>query len=309
MKIITAGAAYLDIDAYAGIVAYAELLQKMGQSAVAVSTAALNESVPGTVRSWEAPLKTEYVPRSDDTFTLIDISTPEYFDSFVDLDRVDEVIDHHPGYEAYWHERIGERADIEAIGSACTQVFERWQRAGLVELMSETSARLLVCGILDNTLNFGANISTKRDEAAYRQLLHIANLPDDWPAQYFGECQESIASDPVGAIKNDTKLVRFPGWEAEVRVGQFAVWDAGVVLREFRADLVGQFESQSDPWFVNIISIGERKSYFLASDASMQAWLSDLLGISFDGVQAVSGRLWLRKEIIQAAIDKDSKAA
>src|SRR5690606_20482571 len=97
MEIVTAGAAYLDIDAYAGIIAYAELLRKMGEPAEAVSTAAPNESVPRTVRSWEVALETEYVAQPNDTFTLIDISTPEYFDTFVDQDRIEAVIDHHPG--------------------------------------------------------------------------------------------------------------------------------------------------------------------------------------------------------------------
>lgn len=306
MKIITAGAAYLDIDAYAGIIAYAELLQKMGEPAQAVSTAVLNESVTRTVRSWQAPLKTEYSAQPDDTFTLIDISTPEYFDSFVDHDRIEAVIDHHPGYETYWRERIGEAADIEPIGSVCTQIFERWQRAGIADEIGETSARLLVCGILDNTLNFGATISTERDEDAYKYLLHYANLPADWPAQYFGECQEAIDSDPVLAVSNDTKTVQFPGRETPILVGQCAVWDAKGLLAKSQTDLARHFEAQEAPWCMNVISIGERKSYILASGLEMQHWLSSLLEVTFDGSLATSSRLWLRKEIIQAAIDKEN---
>lgn len=307
MKIITAGSAYLDIDAYAGIIAYAELLQKQGVLAQAVSTAAPNESVTKSVRSWPVSLKTEYVAQPDDTFTLIDISTPEYFDTFVDLERIDCVIDHHPGHEEYWQKKIGDRTNIEPIGAACTQVYEYWKRADLVNEMSETSARLLVCGILDNTLNFGAKINTKRDENAYEDLMRIANLPSDWPAQYFGECQEAIDVDPVQAIQKDTKTVRLPDREKSVRVGQFAVWDATEALKKFQADLVKHFESQNEPWFVNVISIGEQKSYFLSSDPEMQAWLSSLLGVTFDRSLAAADRLWLRKEIIQAAIDKASQ--
>jgi inorganic pyrophosphatase/exopolyphosphatase len=303
MKVITAGSAYLDIDAYAGIIAYAELLQKQGFPAQAVSTAAPNESVTKSVRSWPVSLKTEYEPRPDDTFTLIDISTPEYFDTFVDHDRIDAVIDHHPGYETYWQEKIGDGTNIEPIGAACTQVYEYWKRAGLVDEMSETSACLLVCGILDNTLNFGAKINTNRDEGAYEDLMRIANLPSDWPAQYFGECQEAIDKDPVQAIQKDTKTVQFPGRENNVRVGQFAVWDATEVLGKFQANLLKHFEAQDTPWFINIISIGERKSYFLSSDPEMQQWLAELLNVTFDGSIAVADRLWLRKEIIQAAID------
>lgn len=304
MKIITAGTAYLDIDAYAGIIAYAELLQKQGREAEAVSTAPPNESVPKTVRSWAVPLKTDYAPRPDDTFVLVDISTPDYFDSFVDLGHVVEVIDHHPGYEQYWHERIGEGADIEPIGSVCTQIFERWQRAGLESEISETSARLLVCGILDNTLNFGAKITTARDKAAYEQLLTWANLSEDWAAQYFGECQVAIDADPVQAVANDTKFIQFAGSESTTCVGQIAVWSAKELLEKSQTDIVRHFEAKNMPWFMNIISIGERKSYFLAVNPDVQQRLAHLLGVKFDGSLGEADRLWLRKEIIQAVIDR-----
>jgi nanoRNase/pAp phosphatase (c-di-AMP/oligoRNAs hydrolase) len=162
MRLVTSGSAYVDIDAYAGCVAYAELLQTHQEDAQAVSTAPLNESISETVHSWHAPLLTltEYNPSEDDTFTLIDVSDPSYFDKIVDIDRVDEVIDHHPGFEKHWQGLIGDKSDIEFIGAACTLVYERWRAAGQLGRMSVLSARLLICGILDNTLNFGAQPTT-----------------------------------------------------------------------------------------------------------------------------------------------------
>jgi inorganic pyrophosphatase/exopolyphosphatase len=61
--------------------------------------------------------------------------------------------------------------------------------------MGQASARLLMCGILDNTLNFGAKITTERDRRAYQELSKIADLPEDWPAQYFAACQAGIVHD------------------------------------------------------------------------------------------------------------------
>jgi len=76
-----------------------------------------NNSIPTTVRSWSVSLDREYTPHQDDSFTLIDVSEPKYFEKFVDLERIDEIIDHHPGLEDYWQERIGDRAIIERIGA------------------------------------------------------------------------------------------------------------------------------------------------------------------------------------------------
>jgi inorganic pyrophosphatase/exopolyphosphatase len=305
MRIVTSGSAYVDIDAYAGSIAYAELLQLQGQEAEAVSTAPLNESITDTVRSWQAPLTTDYPTTAKDTFTLIDVSDPAYFDKVVDITRVDEVIDHHPGFEEHWKTRLGDNAQIEFIGAACTLVYERWKVANLLGKMSVTSARLLVCGILDNTLNFGAKVTTERDTEAYDILLAQANLPDDWTAQYFTECQEAILQDAVMAIKNDTKTLTFKSFEQPICFGQLVVWNGQQVLADYRQELGEALASVKPNWFMNLVSVGERKSYFVADSATVQGWLTNLLGVQFDGSVATADRLWLRKEVIKQDIMND----
>src|SRR6187549_2123290 len=104
MKIITSGSSFLDIDAYTCMIAYAELLTSQGIPAQAISTAPLNESITKTIRSWPVEFQTTYSPSAEDTYTLVDTSTPEFFETFVDVTRIDSIIDHHPGYEAYWTE-------------------------------------------------------------------------------------------------------------------------------------------------------------------------------------------------------------
>lgn len=123
MRIVTSRARYIDIDAYAGCVAYAELLEIQGEEARAVSTAPLNESITKTVRSWPAKFSTDYSPSVRDEYIVIDVSDPEHFDIFVQLTRVTEIIDHHPGFEQYWHEKLGEKAQIERVGSVATRKF------------------------------------------------------------------------------------------------------------------------------------------------------------------------------------------
>lgn len=309
MNIITSGYRYLDIDAYAGIIAYAELLQKQGLDAHAVSTASLNESITPTLRSWPVNLLTTYQATLKDTFTLIDISEPDFFDSFVNLTDIDRILDHHPGYEQYWQDKIGGKSTIEPVGAACTLVFEEWVKQGLLYQISTTSARLLMCGILDNTLNFGAQITTSRDEFAYRQLARYADLPMDWAAQYFNECQETIDKNPVAAIEGDIKLVVYPARTDTLRVGQVTVWHAQNIIDNYQADLEDTFQQHPEKWFINLISVGEKRSYFMCTDKDVQRWLSSLLGVQFNGSIAIAERLWLRKEIFQQAIDQNPSAS
>jgi inorganic pyrophosphatase/exopolyphosphatase len=299
MRIITSGSTYIDIDGYAGVIAYAELLQAQGIEARAVSTAPLNESISETVRSWRAPLQTYYEPAGSDTFSVIDVSDPAYFDGIVESDRLVEVIDHHPGFEKHWQDRLGDGAQIEFIGAACTLIYERWKAAGLLGKMSVLSARLLACGILDNTLNFGASVTTPRDVEAYDTLLPQADLPDDWTAQYFTECQQAILREPAEAVRNDAKRLSFQTYVRPARVGQLTVWDAEEVVSENRGVIREVLSVDTPEWFMNLISVREGRSYLLSDNSEVQKWLEGLLGVKFDGDIAVADRLWLRKEIIK----------
>jgi len=306
MRIITAGPKYSDIDVYGGITAYAELLRRQGFEAQAVTTAKLNDSIPPIVRAWKVDVAYEYTPRADDTYTLIDVSEPGYFEQFVDMERIDEIIDHHPGFEDFWKERIGDGALIEPVGAACTQVTEKWEQAGLIDQISETSARLLMCGILDNTLNFGADITTRRDHEAYETLKTYANLPEDWPAQYFRDCQQVILEDLAASLQNDTKTPTLKTYPHPAAVGQFALWDAGAIAKESEEVFKKVISTVKPHWFMNAISISENKSYFITDIPEMQQWLSDLLNVTFVGNITEADRMWLRKEIFKADIDKSN---
>lgn len=180
MKIITSGASYLDIDAYACCIAYAELLNLQGIPARAVSSAKPNTSVSKTVLDWGRAFQT-HEPSLTDEFILVDVSDYHHFDPLVVLDQVVEVIDHHPGYENYWAKKLGSAADIRPIGAAATQVFQRWQISDLLAKISEQSAALLATAILDNTLNFTSQMTTAADIDAYAELAFRAKLATDWP--------------------------------------------------------------------------------------------------------------------------------
>lgn len=306
MKIVTAGCSYVDIDAYGGCIAYAELLRELGQDAQAVHTSKLNSSVSPTVRSWPVKLSTTYTDNAEDTFVVIDLSDPEYFEKFVDLDRLDEVIDHHTGHEEYWSSRKNTSSQIEFIGSACTIVFERWLKSGKLDQISTVSARLLLCGILDNTLNLRAAVTTQRDKEAYEQLLTWAELPVSWPEEYFRECTEHILDNPTQAADDDTKDVQYPDYKDEVKVAQLALWSFSE-LTDANIEAIASHMSGSAPWIVNMISIKDGISYFLTEGGSINKWLESNYNINFSNRIGVAERMWLRKELYESSVARTQK--
>jgi inorganic pyrophosphatase/exopolyphosphatase len=288
------------------MVGYAELLNIQGMKSVAATSAKLNESIPQSLRDLGAPVEVGYRPEPGETFAIVDNSDSKDFDPMVNPQRLTEIIDHHPGFETYWRRYLRERADIEVVGACCTMIYERWARASLLNSMSARTATLLAAGILDNTLNFQAHITSTRDHQAYRDLQIIARLPDNWPATYFKDCQQGIEHNLEEAIKNDTKIVEFRGQPSVYAVGQIVIWDAQAIIND-HLDTIKRVVSEIEPtWFANVVSIKGDRSYFVCTDPGIQHWLQNLLGIRFSGSVAPADRLWLRKEIVMAALQQHS---
>lgn len=302
---MTAGEKFTDIDAYAGCIAYAQLLRWLGEDAVAVLPGTLNSSVPEMVRGWKTEYLSDYHSQADDSFILVDISDSQAVANIVVLSRVIEVIDHHPDEDEYWH-RHGVKTQIEPVGAACTQIYERWVEAGALADLPEVTARLLACGILDNTLNFHATVTTERDHEAYAALAAYGQLGTDWPEHYFSACESEIFSDPVGALVNDTKEMSLAGFPSALHIGQLMVWDAPRLI-DLREVLEHQMSLHGGPWFVNLISVSEGKNYVFTPDLRLQQFLERVMHLQFVSGLAHSNRLWLRKEIIQAAIGASLK--
>jgi inorganic pyrophosphatase/exopolyphosphatase len=301
MHIITAGYPFIDIDAYGAMVGYADLATMQGQPTRAATSSKLNESIPQSLRALHAPVEVGYRPQPGETFALVDVSDPKAMDPIVNPERIIEIIDHHSGFESYWRPYV-KQLNIEMIGACCTQIYERWARFGLLDAMSPRTATLLAAGILDNTLNFQAHITTPRDREAYRDLQGIARLPATWAASYFADCQQGIESNLEEAIKNDTKIVEFRGQPNVYAVGQIVIWDAQSIIND-HIDTIKRVVSSIQPtWFMNVVSIKGDRSYFVCTDPGIQSWLSALLGVKFSGNIAPADRLWLRKEIVMMAL-------
>ncbi|WP_192565027.1 DHH family phosphoesterase [Pseudomonas gozinkensis] len=304
MKVITSGSAYLDIDAYACCIAYAELLNLQGMPARAVSSAQPNASVSKTVLGWGAVLD-DYRPTPSDEFVLVDVSDYHHFDPMVALDRVVEVIDHHPGFENHWAQKLGSVADIRPIGAAATQVFQRWKAAGLLSRISEQSAALLATAILDNTLNFTGQMTTTADIDAYAELAPHGQLTAEWPEQYFLECQATIESDISAALAADLKRMK-PESRLPAVFAQMTVWDADALIEKYCSEICRWMDGQGDDWLLNVISISQRKSCLLAEPVISQQKLTGLLPMGWQAGLAVLKPSILRKELLNLGLNANS---
>ena len=297
MVVITSGSKYIDIDAYASCIAYANLLNLKGKEAKAVSSAKTNESIPSSLLKLNIGLD-NYEPSKEDEFIIIDVSNKAYFDKIVNEDKIIEVIDHHVGYEEYWKNKLQDKAKIEFLGSVATLIVEIYEKEGLMHKITKELAILLISAILDNTLNLKAKVTSKRDIVVYEKLERIIQ-DRKYPEKYFLECESQINKDLKLAIENDTKTECVSSILPPI-FSQLTIWDKETVLRN-KDILYTVLNHMGNKWMLNLICLKDGKSYLIAEDLKVQKNLEKLFNKRFKADMMELDNVWLRKEIMKIA--------
>lgn len=304
MIIVTSGNRYIDIDAYASCIAYANLLNLKGFNAKAVSTAKLNESITDSLIKLPEKIEKHYVTTGNEKYIILDVSDKNFFDNIVIENNIIEIIDHHYGYENYWNKKLKEHSHIEKIGSIATFIFELYEKEQLIDKISNGMAKLLISAILDNTLNLKAQSTTKRDIFAYEKLLKLSGIKSNYNEIYFKECQKKISSNLIESIKNDTKI------EIESNLlpnifSQLLFWDGKDFLKNKL--IYNTLDGFGSEWMINIISLKDNASYLISKDIKVQKNLETLFNKKFESNIMKLNKIWLRKEIIRKAGTKAKK--
>lgn len=292
---------WADIDVYASIIAYADLLNQRAKPAQTYIPMKPNYSVPDPLRIKELENPT-FDFKSTDEAIILDISIPEVIHQFVPNGQILELIDHHPGYEAYWQEHLGSKAIIEPIGAVATSIFEWWGECWSYDKMSPQIAKLLLAAILDNTLNFNAEITTERDRQAAQKLAKIINLElDEFTKWYFQAVSDEILTNLDESITNDIKMIQSPDSETDFAFGQLTMWDASNIAHKFSeiSKIMGQSHKN---WLVSILSISEKRNYILTNSNQLKSYFTSLLNLESKNHYSITNRLFLRKEIITKMI-------
>ncbi len=298
--VITAGDMYTDIDVLASAVAYQELLQIQGQSAKTVLRGPLNKSVTEIIKSWPFVFSKEIDKDIDSNFVIVDMSDPKHFSSFVPIDKIMKIFDHHFGYEKYWNDKLHENAVIENVGACATLIWEEFEKSGLGSKISKVSANTLYTAILSNTLDFKSSVTSERDRNAFQKLSSYIQLPSDWKAMYF-EDQDSFAHEhPFQAVKEDSKIVEVRSLGAEMVISQLELWDSRKYFNSHLPGAIKAMQSFGKEFFLlTSPSISEGKNYLYSEDKKVKDLISSKLKVTFENNIATTQGLLLRKEIIR----------
>lgn len=247
----------------------------------------------------EAPLVSK-----DNQFVIVDVSHPDYLESFVNIDQVIEVYDHHFGHEEFWHNRLGGLARIEPVGACATLIWEAYKTQGFHNIIEELSANFLYAAIMANTLNFRASVTTERDRNAARELLPLTNFPEKWVTNYYSEIEKTILKNLSPTLQNDTKTVAHG--DSSFFLSQIELWNASIFLTTHSTSRIYQTMDDlypDSPWVLNLISIEENCNYLITNTDIIKRDFSKFMNLKpHNSGCLTSDRLWLRKEILRDLI-------
>ena len=307
--VVVGGSAYADIDVLACVAAYKQFLQLQGFRADGLIMGPWNQTMPPSVKKWQIDVKNKFLYDGEKCdFVLVDFSDPTYVDSFVNLDEVIEVFDHHYGYEDYWRDKIGDKAKIEKIGACATLIWEEFRNAKIDHKISPVNANLLYTAIFANTLDFKSAVTGERDRVAAKELLPYTKLPQNWHEQYYAEIEGEFLEDALKNIREDTKKIKM--FDSRFNFGQIELVNA----RNFLEQSINSFtdleskasqDGEKEAWVVNVVSIEEGCSYLYSNCTKLLKRLKTITTPKAlektcnGGSILVTPRLWLRKELLK----------
>ncbi len=296
--IIAAGYKYTDVDVLASSIALRELMHLQGKKADIHLTGPFNASIPSRF----IDSVTEYVNRtvlsklSECNFILVDISNPDYVDSFVKIDKVCAVYDHHFGYEEFWARRIGVQAKIEPIGACATLIWEEFKTYNFHKKISSLAANLLYTAIISNSLNFNAQVTSLRDKTAAKEILNYVTLPENWAKEYYREVENHIFQNLPNCIQNDTKIISKS--HLDFLFSQLEIHDPKSLMKKYNVHKEMDRIFPKRNWLLNLISIKEGNSYLFTNSEKIRNMLEQVIPVIRKPSFSKSKTVWLRKEIL-----------
>lgn len=284
-----------DLDGTASMYAYSEFLRKSGKNSNFYIEGKPMPEAEIVCDMFQIDLKPAIKIEKEDRIIVTDtnflVTIP-----FVNPENIVEFIDHHKITES---QEICQNAkfQIEMVGAACTLIAERFWKSQ-VEISRE-SAILLYYGIISNTINLKAKVTTKRDLEMAKWLKEkCSEITDEKVKEIFmkkSQIRDSLRAEMEAEIVWNVKGKRLTIAQLEyANVEEFLV-ENETKIREILQEV--KRENQLDYVLINCVDTLNGYSVILVIDEKTEELIADLLNIKFIQKKAKTDELILRKEI------------
>lgn len=297
MKYVVTSYVSPDLDGTSSMYAYAEYLKKTGKKSDYYIEGNPMHEVEIVCDIFQICLNPIKKIGQDDKVVLVDTNYLEIIPK-INLENIVEFIDHHVVTES---EKICENAkfQIEMVGAAATLVAERFQK-NQIEISRE-SAILLYYGIISNTINLKAKVTTEKDlEMAKWLKQKCSEISDEKVKEIFvrkSQIRDSLREEMEVQIAWKWKDKKITVGQLEYANIQQFLLDNEPNIRDILREV--KRENDLDYILVNCVDILNGYSIIVVIDEQTEKVISDLLNVKFTNQKAKMEKLILRKEIFK----------
>jgi manganese-dependent inorganic pyrophosphatase len=286
-----------DIDGLACMVAYSELLNKLGKNTTCGILGIPHDEAKYVLDRFHIPYpQTIKDGAKFRKVILVDTSEPNKLESHIDSDKVVEIIDHRQLHAA--NEFKQAKIQIELVGAAATLVTERFIENKII--CTKGSAILLYSAIISNTLNFKASVTTDRDHKAVKWLNKIAGLSESYPHELFLAKSDMTGEILKRRIVDDFATFEFHGKKRGIAQIEMIGTKDLVKNRESETiDILHELR-KSEPMdyiFLSLVDLDKGINIFVTDDKPTKEILEKIFNIHFDNNIAELKPFLMRKQI------------
>lgn len=298
MKLLVTPYKNPDLDGTACAFGYAEFLRKNGKDAVAAVFGKPHREAQFVLDKFNIPAleNAEEVVNNTDGIIIVDASDLRGLSDKIQPEKVVEIIDHRKIHEA--HKFPNAKAQIELVGSAATLIAEKFYNNKTT--ISPESAELLFSAIISNTINFQANVTTKRDHELVDWLKTKFSLPENYIHEMFND-KSQFKKSLKETIIDDFATFNFNNHN--LGIAQLEIINVNEFIRENLVKIKKileelKKEKSLDLIFLTCIDLENAFNEIVVIDEDTQKFLEQALKVKFEDEVTKREGILMRKEIV-----------
>ena len=284
-----------DVDGVSCAFAYAELLQKQGQDAIAGIFGTPHPEAQFVLDKFNIGkiVNAELLLEKYSNIIFVDASDLNALPTQIRPEQIVEIIDHRKLNET--EKFFNAKTQIELVGSCATLIAEKFYQQKVA--ISKESAVLLYSAIVSNTINFKSNITTDRDKTMAEWLKIQIVLPENYIEAMFQH--KSNFTKPIKeAVLGDMKILTTDKYK--VCIGQLEIVAVENFINnnldEIKKALVEiKQEKSADYIYLSCIDLDLAKNFFVTVDENSEKLLENSINISFQDSVAHTDNIIMRK--------------
>ena len=304
-KIIVTSYINPDLDGIAASYAYAEYFEKTGQLASYCFEGQPKKEVSIVCNLFDISLTSCNIGK-EDYITIVDTNTIKDFPSFVDINNVVEIIDHHvPSQDT--PKFLNAKVQIELIAAVATLIAERFYENNIP--ISRNSAILLYYAIISNSINLHSQNTSSKDIEMLKWLSsQCSEINERYIKKIFEEkseideshLREEREADYILEIGNKKLIIA----QLEIVDAMNFLSTSKIAIENILNSILE--EKQLDYIFLNCIDILNGYSILYTPFLATENYIKNYFEGEFDNGQLILTPLYMRKEIIKLLKEKNS---